>query len=352
MSVFLQWLLTGLRSADTAAAASRIARQLAGPMLTYHAALPRMGYGLVGVRVGRRTVWMKGGDAPSHSAVIAVIPELDVALFIALNRQEAMLRDQLIPSLVEKFWSDSSPSAESGAASLVTSPQIDGTYRWTRAAIGSPEKILGLALQVRVAANANGVSLSGLALDGQWQRGGADSFRQPDGRSIAFRLDGSGRASHFFSSVSGQPVSFERLHWHETMPVQLGGFTLASILALMAAGIALKRDRSPGAMPSPAWARAAVIALPVIEAGMIAAGVMLAQQADLLTQAATGTLRTTLALTTVTAAVAVAQAAGSIALASRGGASVTRRTLHSVGAIGGVTLAWFLGTNNLIRLPF
>lgn len=350
MSVFLRWMLTELGRADTSQG-SRIAHELAGPILTYSPSLPPMGYGLNGVAIAGRTVWMKGGAAPSHSAVIAVIPDLDVAVFIAVNRQEPLLWDRLMPSLVAKFWSDSSRIAVRDSGSAVPSSALAGTYRWTRAPLGSVERILGLAAQVHVTGAGNDVVVAGPELDGTWSRVGADAFRSADGRTLSFRMASPSRASYLFSIVQGQPVSFERISWYETARFQLATFAGASLLGIVAAGAAA-RDKGTGGILQPAWARTSIVALPVAELATIAAGVMLGRQGDLLTQGATGTLHTTLALTTATGAIAIAQAAGAVTLASRGSTSSPRRVVYSVGAAGGVALAWFLQANHLVRLPF
>ena len=56
-------------------------------------------------------------------------------------------------------------------------------------------------------------------------------------------------------------------------------------------------------------------------------------------------------LTTVTAAVALAQAAGSGVLASRASGPVSRGVFAG-GAAAGIGLAWFLASNNLIGFQF
>ncbi len=349
MAGFMQWLLVGARGADTTTPASRIARQLAGPVLTYHPALPPMGYGLSGVPIAGRTVWMKGGASPSHSAVLAVVPELDVALFVAVNRQEPLFWDQLVPDLVGRFWSDSSRLLEASPERLGASTDLDGDYRWTRAPLGSVEKLLGLAAQVRVSATETGIRVTGLELDGRWERIGPRTFRDPVGRVMAFRADETNRASHLFSIVQGQPVSFERISVPETTRFQLGTLALGSLLSI-AAGIAATQWSSSDAPL--VWARASVIALPVMEVATLVAGVMLARQGEVLPQGPTGAYHTALALTTATGIVAVAQMAGSVALASRSNTSRSRRALYTLGASGGGGLLWFLGTNHLIRIPF
>jgi CubicO group peptidase (beta-lactamase class C family) len=105
MSVFLRWLLTALR-AESDGAESRIAKQMIGPMLRYHAAMPPMGYGFNGVPLAGRTV-DEGRRRPIAFRLMAIIPSFDIGLFIALNRQEPLLWDRLMPLLARRFWADS-----------------------------------------------------------------------------------------------------------------------------------------------------------------------------------------------------------------------------------------------------
>ena len=344
MAVFLRWLLTALAGEGVD---SRIASQMIGPMLTYHSALPSMGYGFSGVPLAGRTVWMKGGAGPSHSALMAIIPELDIGLFIALNRQEPLLWDRLMPALARQFWAD--PTRVDPPAPEVRS--ISGTYRWTRAPLASPERVFGLAAQLQVSADEQGLVVKGPELGGRYERRAADRFESSSGHPLAVRVNERGDAEYLFSIVQGQPVSFERIAWYETTPFQLGLIAGATLLALCAALATLRRRRAADDVPSPTWAKFAVRALPIVEIVTIVVALQLARQTDRLQEGPTPLYRIVLALATLFALIGLAQAAGSFVLASRPRTSRTRRVLLGAGTLAGIGFAWLLTWNHLV-FPF
>jgi CubicO group peptidase (beta-lactamase class C family) len=349
MNGFLRWVLTGLRSPDSTSAASRITRRLVGPMLRYHPDLPPMGYGLSGVPMSGRTVWMKGGAAPRHSAVIAILPAVDVAIFIAVNRQEPLLWDWLLPDLVKAFWSDSAARAQPVAAeppgpSLI----VDGTYRWTRSSLGSVEKVLGLAAQLVVKRTPDGIAVSGPQLGGGWKRLGETSFVHESGRRMGFRAGADGRATHLFSILQGQPVSFERVSWHEAAIFQMMAVAIAVLLALAAAFASVHAGRAVRLRTaSPHWASAIMIAFPLIQVGMLATALLMVRGLPTLLTGPTPAYRACLILAALTAVVGVAQAAAGVVLAARSNESKKRRTLFLLGAAAGLVITWFLAISNL-----
>jgi hypothetical protein len=148
--------------------------------------------------------------------------------------------------------------------------------------------------------------------------------------------------------VQAQPVSFERIAWYETTPFQLGLVAVATFLALCAA-LATFRNRRDTAHPG--WAKAAVRALPLIEIVTIVASFQLSNQAARLQEGPTPLFRIVLALATLFAIAGLAQAAGSIVLASRAQNARIRRVLLGAGALAGIAFAWVLAWNHLV-FPF
>lgn len=336
MRAFLSTLLVAARGADTTDPIGQLVR----PALTYSADLPPMGYGMSGVPIAGRTVWMKGGASPSHSAVIAVMPDADVAIFIAVNRQEPLFWNQLVPDLVRRFWpgDDSTTTISSGAL-----PRIDGDYRWTRAPLGSNEKLLGLATQLRVSRTRDGILVQGPIIGGTYSAQSPTRFRDSTGRVIAFRVGATGAATYAFAIEAGQPVSFERIGLSQTTRVQLVALALGMVLVIVAGVSAAK-----GRVASPAWARAAVIALPVVVVATIASAIPLGGQSDSLLEGPTGWLRAAEILATITGVIALAQSVGNGVIATRPGVTVTRRMVHWAGGLGGLAVLWFLADNRLL----
>ena len=348
MGRFLVLLSRALRGDSVPVISPTIARQLVGPMLRYHPQLPPMGYGLSGMPMYGRTVWMKGGASPSHSAVLAVMPDVDLGVFIAVNRQEPLVWDRVLAELVRHLGDDSAgvargPNEASAPARL---DGLAGTYRLTRAPVASNEKIVGLAVQSSVSVVPHGIEIEGLGeIAGTYLARDSLLFERNDGRHVGFRLGADGRATHLFAVVQGQPFSFERISVWSSAAVQLAGLALATLFAIPAAVVAARSSR--GARTLTGWARAAVIALPIAELVTFVAALGLARQAEALQTGPTMLLRMALAFAALTAIVAVAQVAGAATLATRPTTSRISRGVYVIGAFSGATVLWFLITNNL-----
>jgi hypothetical protein len=310
-----------------------------------------MGYGLSGSMVNGREVWIKGGASPSHSAVLAVVPELDLGIFIAVNRQEPFFWERLIPTILTQVDSGKAAPRDGPRTVAVTNPAVLGTYLWTRAPLRSVEKVIGLAAQIRVTSAGPDVVVSGSSeVAGRWVPVDSLSFRRTDGRVLGFRLDSSGVASYAFTIVQGQPASFERIPPYSSTTFQLGALALGTAAGLVAAGTTLFRGRRESSQP--AWARVATVTMPVAEITTLVAGIGLSRQSDLLQQGSTPLLHVALGLATATGVVALAQVAGSATLGVRSAGGSMTRGAYLLGAAGGAAIFWFLSSNNLVRLPF
>lgn len=334
MAAFLRYILAGTDSAS---------RWVTLPAFHYHPELPPIGYALAQDRIAGRTAWVKGGASPSHSAVLAIIPELHVGIFIALNRQEPLFWEALLPQVVATFGLVTASEPSRGAAPIDAS----GDYLWTRAPNNTVEKLLGLAAQVRVRQLGDSLLVSGGMLEGAYRRSGALRFRNAAGREIAFRAGSTGVADRLFSIEQGQPISFERIPPSRTTRVQVAVLTGASIFAL-GAGILTLARRQPD---QPGWARGTSFALPILQLATIGSSVVLAAQGDRILEGPTPALYTTLTLSTLMAAAGLAGTAGNATLAGRS-SSFAAKVTYAAGAGAGVGLTWFLATNNLIGFRF
>ncbi|HET7784368.1 MAG TPA: serine hydrolase domain-containing protein [Myxococcales bacterium] len=275
--------------------APAVAAGLAGNVLRYHPALPPMGYGLAGVPVGGTVVWMKGGASPSHSAVLALVPALGLSLFLAENRQEPSLWNELIEGFVGKFV----PAPPAGPAPPPDA--VDGDYLWTRAPLRGVERVLGLAAQIRVARDPAGLTVRGMdAIAGRYRAAGGGLFRRDDGRPLA------AGGERVFSIVDGQPVAFERIPFWRTSRAQLAAFALATA-GLLAGGIAAAVRRG----------NFLALAAAALELCMLAAAAAVARHLDRLAEGPTAALEAGLLLATLASAVCVVSAI----------AAVRRRTL-------------------------
>lgn len=335
-----------LRTVLNAPSDDPMRRMLFTPALAYHPEMPPMGYALAMTRMEGHDVWMKGGAGPSHSAVLAFVPDANLGIFIAVNRQEPTLWNRLLPRLMASL--DTVPGG--GTVPAAARAAVDGDYLWTRAPLSSFERILGLGAQVRVRRlGVDSVLVDGPFIGGSYTRDGALRFRRADASVLAFRLDDDGTATRAFTIQDGQPITFERIPLHRTTRFQLGVLACGSALGLAAALVTIRRH--PQAEQQPAWARISVMALPVVQLATVGASVLLASQGDRLLEGPTSGLYATMTLTTATAVAALVQAAGSGLLAGKAQSGIVRTT-YGLSAVGGIGLTWFLGANNLIGFQF
>ncbi|HKG95682.1 MAG TPA: hypothetical protein VKA84_27480, partial [Gemmatimonadaceae bacterium] len=133
-----------------------------------------------------------------------------------------------------------------------------GSYRWTRNARRSAEKVLSLATDVRVRVRGDSLALEALVplpAEG-WRRVGPLRFeRGADGHYLAFREDERGHVSHLFLDIAGDHFAFERVPWTRTPGVQLTLFALPMAVLLSfpvarsAAGAARRLRRAAPAAP-------------------------------------------------------------------------------------------------------
>ncbi len=322
-------------------------RLLLSPVLRYHPELGPMGYALSVVRMSGRDVWIKGGASPSHSAVIAFVPELNVGIFVAVNRQEPTFWNRLLPQMIAALTTAPPVADATPAATLAT---LDGDYLWTRAPLGSFEKVLGLTTQIRVRSSGRDtIRVDGPLVGGVYRRTGALRFQRRDSIELGFRVNDHGTAVRAFTVESGQPTSFERIPIYRTTRFQLAALGAGTVLALAVGILTLKR-KAPEEQ-QPAWACRAIYALPIMEIATVGSAILLAAQSERLYEGRTPSLYATMTLSTLTAAAALAQSAGSATLAGRARGSAAKAT-YVLGAGAGLAIAAFLSANNLVGFRF
>jgi CubicO group peptidase (beta-lactamase class C family) len=336
----------------------------AGPALVYHPELPAMGLGLSGQRLGGHLMWIKGGASPSHSAVIALIPDLELGLFLAVNRQEPLVWDRLLQLLGDSIHSRSPDVAEHEAVptpdNAVPTPNeaiptsnlaADGDYRWTRTPLSSVEKLGGLFAQVRLWRTGDTLHIMGPQLGGRWVRNGRERYLRSDGNELALRTDANGRVTHVLSIVQGQPVSFDRIPLIQTTRFQTGTALIGTALVLLG-GIAAARVRNRAGGGIGPWDRLSMMAMPVAELATAVSVVVLARQGEQLAFGPIPALRVALVMSTVMAGAALAQSIAGGRLTANTGLGAGGRVTFGVSAVGGIALLGLLWSNNLIGFHY
>jgi len=224
-------------------------------------------------------------------------------------------------------------------------------YRWTRVPLSSVEKLYGLAAQLRVQQSGDTLRVRGPELAGTWLRQGAQLYAQADGRGLGLRVSSNGDITHVISMLQGQPVVFERIPFHQTTRFQFSAVLLGATFST-AAAVAALRMRGKYTRRLDSWEKTVLIALPVAELATLAAALPLARAADQLAFGPTPSLYSAAALTTTTAALAVAQFVAGARLSADIRLGMGYRLTYGLGALGGAALFGVLASNNLIGFQF
>lgn len=337
MRRFLSVLLHGDSTVLPASARER----LLGAVHSYHPEMPAMGLGLAGQRIAGHTMWIKGGASRSHSAVVAVIPDLDVGLFVAVNRQEP-LWDRLLRAIGD--------SMRAGQVAPLPPPtsflDAGGVYRLTRVPLASAVKVAGLGMQLRVNTRGDSLHVAGPEFEGVWARRGFRLYEHHDGRQLALH-PGSDGVDHIVSIVQGQPVTFERVPFHQSARVQVSAGLMSVVFAVAAAIGAARRRREIGT-----FATTAMVGLPVMHLALFVGVLALAQQGDELAFGPTPLLYGAAGLATLAALVGIAQSLSAARASARPGLGAGFRVTFAAGALAGAVTTALLAANNLIGYRF
>jgi hypothetical protein len=210
-----------------------------------HPALSGWGYGFWEDRhVSPRAVLHNGGGK-GYKALIYLIPERRVGIFLAYNLADQHEDGELLDAFISQFRAAFVPPTEPDSPSPPTqfdSTAVDaivGHYRYVRRARHGPEQAIGLMNTLRIVTAEGSVALEGLSRTPigltEVEPG---VFRRADGLgSLAIsRVDG-GRAAELVLDRGGFPSVYDRVSWLVTLPVQALGLValcLAFVYTLIA----------------------------------------------------------------------------------------------------------------------
>lgn len=230
---FMIALLRADRGDSVTVISSQVAHAMMTRQFTNLAGTPGYSFGLSENVIAGTRVWMKGGAAPKHSAVLLLIPERNTGVFIALNRQEPTLWDDFIPQFIRRFAPSPSVATEKAPAAIDLA-RYAGSYLWTRRADASIEKVLNIAAQISVRAEGDGLrthSPAGIVPDQDWRPIGENRFCATDGSCIAFRMNDQGTPKYLLMDIEGEHTAFERIDILQRTEVQLA--ILGAIFAVL-----------------------------------------------------------------------------------------------------------------------
>jgi hypothetical protein len=242
-----------------------------------------VGFGLNEQVVGGIQVWMKGGSAPKHHAVLVLVPDRKAGIFIAINRQEPLFTQQFLAEFLTTFYGPPgrpvTPTPEPSDAGAFV-----GHYQLNRANFSGIESIAAPLLQVQVTSDGEGLRLraliSGWTDTALFAPAGENVFRT-DRQYVAFRpQDGM-----MFTNVDGDHISLRRLAWWQRADVLgfCGALALLTMLTFpltrLASFVSARLQRRTRVFVAPAQAGHALAASAALLLGV---GVICLAQANLL----------------------------------------------------------------------
>lgn len=217
-------------------------RQMHQQQFTHHPSLPGWAYGFSEHPRPSPRILMHGGGARGYTALLWLVPEHDLGVFMACNLPDTSLQEALLEAFNERFLPPADTTDRSAEDTLRTEKPsaITGHYRHVRYARSTFEKVLALSDHIHVATTDSGLVAEGLgAQPVRLEPLGSGLFRGADGGRVVFDGFQDGMASKLYV---GDPLApaYERVSsW--TSPwaqgVIVGGLALVFLLTLIGAGV-------------------------------------------------------------------------------------------------------------------
>ena len=201
----------------------------------HHPRLDGMAYGFSEQTLnGERTI-QHGGNLEQFHAMLALLPEHDVGLFVAYNSYGDggdFAEYELLEAFMDRYYPKAPPQAlePSNEGIIGNADRVAGSYRVGRSNYTGFEKVLTLLTGARVSANKDGsitttggyLTLDLDATEQRWVEVEPLLFRAENGREqIAFREDGEGRIT-YLTGDADPTISYEKVTPYEAPRLQVG----------------------------------------------------------------------------------------------------------------------------------
>jgi CubicO group peptidase (beta-lactamase class C family) len=222
------------------------ARAMHARQFTHHPRLAGMAFGFNEQILNGERVIEHGGNQLQYHALLALLPERGVGLFVAYNSVGEggdFAGYALLDAFLDRYYPAPAPSAvpePAPAGAHRNAERVAGSYRATRANRSGFEKVLTLLNGARVTANADGsITTSGVPSradlaggERRWVEVEPLLFRAEGGdEHLAFREDGEGGIAYLFGEANPPNVTYEKVAMREAPGLHLR--LLAGSLAIL-----------------------------------------------------------------------------------------------------------------------
>ncbi len=200
------------------------AKKMHSQLFTHDQRVSGWAYGFYEFNLNDQRMIQHGGDTPLFHTLLTLLPEHNIGMFVSYNSLgegagAGKARDELLEVFLDRYYpapvldapkpiSEFKPSAE----------RFAGSYRMTRSAYTTFEKIINLLSEYKVTSNLDG-TLQGPMGESRLVEVEPLLFRPVGGKpsfdGLVFREDGQGRITHFFY-LNVPFAAFEKVEWFET----------------------------------------------------------------------------------------------------------------------------------------
>ena len=167
-----------------------------------------------------------GGSWPGFSALMFLVPEDNLGVFIAYNAMPPEVYEGVIDPFIDHYYPRIPYSPQPMADYQARAQRYAGDYRYNRwYSPDGVEKLMSLVMQYHVIANADGTITihypGGMRSPTRWVEVQPLLFQRADGGEgfLAFREDADGRVTHLILR-NLTPVTLPRLAWYESSRLQ------------------------------------------------------------------------------------------------------------------------------------
>jgi CubicO group peptidase (beta-lactamase class C family) len=235
MAAFMISHLQNGRFGDARILHEDTAKEMHETQFQHHPRLDGMAYGFSEQTLnGERTI-QHGGNLEQFHAMLALLPEHDVGLFVAYNSYGDggdFAEYELLEAFMDRYYPKAPPQAlePSNEGISGNADRVAGSYRVGRSNYTGFEKVLTLLTGARVSANKDGtitttggyLTLDLDAAEQRWVEVEPLLFRAENGREqIAFREDGEGRIT-YLTGDADPTISYEKVTPYEAPRLQVG----------------------------------------------------------------------------------------------------------------------------------